>query len=50
MLHGLEVDILGDGTLDLDDEGLALLDWVIVSIHSRFGLDRAAMTARLELK
>jgi len=47
VLHGLEVDILGDGALDLDEEGLDLLDWVIVSIHSRFGLDRAAMTARV---
>ncbi len=36
ILHGLEVDILGDGDLDLDDDTLALLDWVIVSIHSRF--------------
>jgi len=47
VLHGLEVDILGDGALDLDDEGLSMLDWVIVSIHSRFGLDRPAMTARV---
>lgn len=47
VLHGLEVDILGDGALDLDEEGLGLLDWVIVSIHSRFGLDRAAMTRRV---
>jgi DNA polymerase (family 10) len=36
ILHGLEVDILGDGELDLDDDTLALLDWVIISIHSRF--------------
>ena len=36
ILHGLEVDILADGELDLDDDTLALLDWVIVSIHSRF--------------
>ena len=36
VFHGLEVDILADGALDLDDDTLALLDWVIVSIHSRF--------------
>ena len=36
ILHGLEVDILADGALDLDDDTLELLDWVIVSIHSRF--------------
>jgi DNA polymerase (family 10) len=47
VLHGLEVDILADGALDLDDETLALLDWVIVSIHSRFDQPRDEMTARV---
>jgi DNA polymerase (family 10) len=47
VLHGLEVDILGDGQLDLDDEGLGLLDWVIASLHSRLGQPRAEMTARV---
>ena len=47
VLHGLEVDILGDGALDLDDEGLAMLDWVIVSLHSRLGQPREEMTARV---
>ena len=28
VLHGLEVDILADGALDLDDDALELLDWV----------------------
>ncbi len=46
ILHGLEVDILGDGELDLDDETLALLDWVIISIHSRFEMTPEAATAR----
>jgi DNA polymerase (family 10) len=46
ILHGLEVDILADGELDLDDEALALLDWVIVSIHSRFEQPAAVATAR----
>jgi DNA polymerase (family 10) len=41
------VDILGDGDLDLDDESLALLDWVIVSIHSRFEQTPEAATARV---
>jgi DNA polymerase (family 10) len=40
VLHGLEVDILADGALDLDDDALELLDWVIVSLHSR--LDQPA--------
>jgi DNA polymerase (family 10) len=47
VLHGLEVDILGDGTLDLDDETLALLDWVIVSIHSKFEMTPEAATERV---
>jgi DNA polymerase (family 10) len=46
ILHGLEVDILADGELDLDDETLALLDWVIVSIHSRFEQSPDVATAR----
>lgn len=46
ILHGLEVDILGDGALDLDDDTLALLDWVIISIHSRFEMTPEAATAR----
>ena len=47
ILHGLEVDILADGELDLDDETLALLDWVIVSIHSRFEQTPEVATARV---
>jgi DNA polymerase (family X) len=42
-----EVDILKDGSLDLDDEVLAQLDIVLVSIHSYMNLDRAAMTERI---
>jgi DNA polymerase (family 10) len=47
ILHGVEADILADGRLDYDDDVLARLDFVIGSIHSRFTLDRAAMTARV---
>jgi DNA polymerase (family 10) len=46
ILHGLEVDILAEGELDLDDDTLALLDWVIVSIHSRFEQPPAVATKR----
>jgi len=47
LLAGIECDILPDGTLDLDDECLAALDVVIVSVHSAFGMERAQMTYRL---
>jgi DNA polymerase (family X) len=47
VLHGLEVDILDDGGLDLDDEGLAMLDWVIVSLHSRLRQPPEEMTRRV---
>ena len=47
VLHGLEVDILSDGELDLDDEGLALLNWVIVSLHSRLDQPGPEVTKRV---
>ena len=47
VLHGLEVDILADGALDLADEALDLLDWVIIAIHSRLDQDAKAATARV---
>ncbi len=47
VLHGLEVDILADGALDLEDHGLALLDWVIVSLHSRLDQPAAVVTDRV---
>ena len=36
VLSGVEVDIRGDGSLDLPDEQLAQCDWVIASIHNGF--------------
>ncbi len=47
ILAGIEVDILKDGTLDLDDEVLAQLDVVVASVHSYMNLEREAMTERL---
>ena len=40
ILKGIEVNIRADGSLDVDDEDLAQLDWVVASVHSRFD-DRA---------
>ncbi|HUC01387.1 MAG TPA: DNA polymerase/3'-5' exonuclease PolX [Candidatus Paceibacterota bacterium] len=48
ILKGTECDILKDGTLDLDDETLARLDVVGVSVHSFFNLTRADQTARIK--
>lgn len=47
LFKGIEVDILPDGGLDYDDKLLATFDFVIASIHSRFGLTRDEQTARL---
>ncbi|HEY3935465.1 MAG TPA: DNA polymerase/3'-5' exonuclease PolX [Gemmatimonadales bacterium] len=47
VLKGIESDILADGTLDYPDDVLAGFDFVIGSIHSRFNLDRDAMTERV---
>lgn len=47
ILAGIEVDILGDGRLDLADDVLAEMDIVIASVHSRFDQSAAQMTERL---
>jgi DNA polymerase (family X) len=44
---GIEVDILGEGDLDLSDDVLSQMDVVIASVHSQFNLDRGKMTERL---
>ena len=44
---GIECDILPDGNLDLSDDILARLDFVIVSVHSSFSQDKEQMTARI---
>ena len=44
---GIEVDILADGSLDLDDEVLAEMEVVIASVHTRFEQSREEMTARV---
>ena len=47
ILHGVEVDIMADGSLDLDDSTLSALDFVIASVHTRLVMDAAEMTARI---
>jgi putative hydrolase len=47
ILHGMEVDINEDGSLDLDDDLLAHLDVVVASVHSKLRMDRKEMTPRM---
>ncbi len=36
VLRGIEANIRADGSLDVDDETLAELDWVVASLHTSF--------------
>ncbi|MCK4236840.1 MAG: DNA polymerase/3'-5' exonuclease PolX [Candidatus Krumholzibacteria bacterium] len=47
LLKGIEVDILPDGSLDLSDDVLCLLDVVIIAVHSNFRMNRDKMTQRV---
>lgn len=47
LLTGSEVDILGEGRLDFDDDLLAELEVVVASIHQGFSQSEAEMTKRL---
>ncbi len=47
VLRGVEVDIRRDGSLDMEDDLLAELDWVMASIHSGFTGSRDELTKRL---
>jgi DNA polymerase (family 10) len=47
ILRGIEVDILEDGALDLPDDVLGELDWVVASAHSKLDMEPDAMTRRI---
>ena len=47
ILKGTECDILKDGSLDLEDDVLAKLDFVVASIHSNFNLSPDEQTKRM---
>lgn len=47
IFKGIESDILGDGSLDYTDDILEQFEYIVVSVHSQFNLDRAKMTARI---
>jgi len=46
ILHGMEADILPDGSLDCPDEVLASLDIVLASLHDSAGHDGDRLTKR----
>ena len=47
LLAGIECDILPDGKLDLSEDCLAQLDFVIASVHSSFKQDQRQITDRI---
>ncbi len=50
IFKGIEADILSDGRVDYEEEGdevLGSFDYVVASVHSGFGQDEAAQTARV---
>lgn len=47
ILHAAEVNILKNGVLNLPEEGLKMLDIVLISVHSAFTLNRDDQTKRI---
>jgi len=47
VFNSLEIDILSDGSLPVPEQGLELLDFALVSIHSNFNLEKDLMTKRV---
>ncbi|HEX7193218.1 MAG TPA: PHP domain-containing protein [Thermoanaerobaculia bacterium] len=47
VFRGTEADILNDGAIDYGHETLPMFDFVVASVHSRFGMEKDEMTERL---
>jgi DNA polymerase (family 10) len=47
VLKGCEANIMADGAIDITDEALAELDFVIAGVHSHFRQPREEMTRRI---
>jgi DNA polymerase (family 10) len=47
LFSGLECDIHRDGTMDIEEDALAELDFVVGSVHSHMNLEPADMTDRM---
>jgi len=48
VLHGCETNILNDGSVDIKDEVLEKLDYVIAGVHSSLKMEKKEMMARIE--
>jgi len=48
ILHGCECNILNDGSVDIKDEVLEKLDYVIAGVHSSLKMEKKEMMARIE--
>ena len=47
LLHGCEANIMPDGSIDISDEALARLDYVIAGVHSSLKMEKEKMTKRI---
>ncbi|MEF8846896.1 MAG: DNA polymerase/3'-5' exonuclease PolX [Candidatus Paceibacterota bacterium] len=47
VLQGAETNILKDGSIDIDDEVMKKLDYVIAGVHSHFTVNEDQMTKRI---
>jgi len=47
IFHGIESDVLRDGSLDYEDEVLGLFDLVVASVHTGFSMSEAEATERV---
>ncbi|MBI2624862.1 MAG: DNA polymerase/3'-5' exonuclease PolX [Candidatus Nealsonbacteria bacterium] len=47
ILKGCEANIMNDGSIDIKDEALAKLDYVIAGVHSNLKMEKARMTERI---
>ena len=47
ILQGAETNILADGSIDIKDEALKKLDYVIAGVHSHFKMEKEKMTERI---
>jgi len=47
IFHGIESDILKDGSLDYEDDVLALFDLIVASVHTGFSMTEAEATDRV---